>query len=241
MTFRRASLLCLPILAMTTPGHAGELASPANRWSGCHATLQASYDDMSVENNYGARSGDNLDGAQASEDLSPGGVGVGGGFGCDWQSGRWVFGILGDGAFASLDDEVVESHFPRYRFGLESDWLATLRGRIGYAMDRGLIFNVPTMWYVTAGGAWAGLRARNFVPGHQSTGWDEETASGWTVGWGSENALDDRWSIKTETLYIDYGTNTFFTPNDPVSAGEFKTDTTEWVTRIGLTYKLNAW
>ena len=108
-------------------------------------------------------------------------------------------------------------------------------------MDRGLIFDVPTLWYVTAGGAWAGLGARNFIPGVQTTGWDEKTASGWTVGWGSENALDNRWSIKTETLYIDYGKDTFFTPNDPVSAGEFKTDTTEWVTRIGLTYKLTNW
>ena len=152
-----------------------------------------------------------------------------------------MFGILGDGAFANLDEQVVEARFPSYRFGIESDWFATLRGRIGYAMDRGLIFNVPTLWYVTAGGAWAGLGARNFIPGAQTTGWDEKTASGWTVGWGSENALDNRWSIKTETLYIDYGKDTFFTPNDPVSAGEFKTDTTEWVTRIGLTYKLTNW
>jgi opacity protein-like surface antigen len=211
MNWRRASVLCVPVILMATPSSSADFSSPAHRWSGCHATIQGSYDTMNVSTAYGARPGDNLDGLRATKDLNPNGFGVGGGLGCDWQTGNWVFGILGDGAFA------------------------------GYAMDRGLIFNVPTLWYVTAGGAWAGLEARNYIPGVQTTGRDENTASGWTVGWGSENALDQRWSIKTETLYVDYGKNTFFTPNDPVSGGEIKTDTSEWVTRIGLTYKLNSW
>ena len=241
MNWRRASVLCVPVILMATPSSSADFSSPAQRWSGCHATIQGSYDTMNVGTTYGARPGDNLDGQRATKDLNPNGFGVGGGLGCDWQSGNWVFGILGDGAFANLDEQAVETHFPNFRFGIESDWFATARGRIGYAMDRGLIFNVPTLWYVTAGGAWAGLGARNYIPGVQTTGLDEKTASGWTLGWGSENALDDRWSIKTETLYIDYGKDTFFTPNDPVSGGEFKTDTSEWVTRIGLTYKLNNW
>ena len=149
-----------------------------------------------------------------------------------------MFGVLGDGASSDLSEDTVETAL--FRFGIESDWFATLRGRIGYAIDQGLIFHVPTLWYVTAGAAWTGLTAKNFIPGGVRTT-DKQTASGWTIGWGSENAINDRWSFKTETLYVDYGKDTFFTPTDPVSGGEFKTDTTEWVTRIGVTYKLTNW
>jgi outer membrane immunogenic protein len=250
MKIRLAFILCAPAFFIAAPGFAADLSapglkdaftSPPQRWSGCHATFQGSYDDMSVSNKYGDRLEDQeLQGRRATKDLEPDGLGVGGGLGCDWQSGSWVFGILGDGAYADLSDEVKETAFPNYRFGIESDWFATLRGRIGYAMDRGLIFNVPTLWYVTAGAAWAGLKAENYIPGGVRTS-DEQTASGWTVGWGSENAIDDRWSFKTETLYVDYGKDTFFNRNDPVSYGQFKTDTTEWVTRIGITYKLTSW
>ena len=160
MNWRRASVLCVPVILMATPSSSADFSSPAHRWSGCHATIQGSYDTMNVSTTYGARPGDNLDGQRATKDLNPNGFGVGGGLGCDWQSGNWVFGILGDGAFANLDEQAVETHFPNFRFGIESDWFATARGRIGYAMDRGLIFNVPTLWYVTAGGAWAGLGAK---------------------------------------------------------------------------------
>ena len=142
MNWRRASVLCVPVILMATPSSSADFSSPAHRWSGCHATIQGSYDTMNVSTAYGARPGDNLDGLRATKDLNPNGFGVGGGLGCDWQTGNWVFGILGDGAFANLDEDVVETRFPNYRFGIESDWFATVRGRIGYAMDRGLIFNV---------------------------------------------------------------------------------------------------
>ena len=205
---------------------------PVQRWSGCYVTLQGSYDSMDISNS--------LDGSRVTRNLQPDGFGIGGGAGCDWQSGKWVFGILGDGASSDLSDTAVEKNFSDFRFRMESDWFATLRGRIGYAMDQGLIFHVPTLWYLTAGAAWTGLTAKSFVPGGVRTT-DEQTTTGWTVGWGSENAINDRWSFKTETLYVDYGTNTFFTPGDPVSGGKLKTDTTEWVTRIGLTYKFTGW
>ena len=244
-----ALTLCVPALFATASSYAADLSAPGlkdglpppvHRWSGCHVTLQGAYDSMDVSTRYGARPSDSLDGSRATKDLEPNGFGIGGGAGCDWQSGNWVFGVLGDGASSDLSEDTVETASPPSRFGIESDWFATLRGRIGYAMDQGLIFHVPTLWYVTAGAAWTGLTAKNFIPGGVRTT-DEQTASGWTIGWGSENAINDRWSFKTETLYVDYGKDTFFTPTDPVSGGEFKTDTTEWVTRIGVTYKLTNW
>ena len=237
-----AFALIVPALLVTADSYAADLSAPGlkdtfprpvHRWSGCHATFQGGYDAMEVSTSYG-------NGSRATKDFKPDGLGIGGGLGCDWQSGNWVFGVLGDGDYADFSKDTVETAFPSYRFGIESDWFATLRGRIGYAMDRGLIFHVPTLWYVTAGTAWAGLKAERYIPGGVRTA-DEQTAFGWTVGWGSENAINDRWSFKTETLYVNYGKDTFFRPADPVSGGEFKIDTTEWVTRIGITYKLTNW
>jgi outer membrane immunogenic protein len=239
MTSFRALLLGVPALLAATPGQASEPTSPPHRWSGCHAALLGSYNDLEASNRYGQRI-DNLSGQRASSDLEADGFSIGGGAGCDWQFGRWVVGILGDGSYSDVDDRVVETSFPSFRFEVESDWFATLRGRVGYATDHGLLFNMPTLWYVTAGGAWASLNARNFIPGGVSTA-DEDTAAGWTVGWGSETAFDGHWTFKTETLYVDFGDNTFFSPNDPVSAGEFVTDTTGWISRIGLTYQFSSW
>ena len=112
MNWRRASVLCVPVILMATPSSSADFSSPAHRWSGCHATIQGSYDTMNVSTAYGARPGDNLDGLRATREANPNGFGVGGGLGCDWQTGNWVFGILGDGAFANLDEDVVETRFP---------------------------------------------------------------------------------------------------------------------------------
>lgn len=203
-----ASVLLGSLPAGAADFSANDSAAPHQRWSGCHVSLQGGYDTIDTKF-VGAGAAHIKNGQRASED---GGFGIGGGGGCDWQSGSWVFGLLGDGTTAGSSD-----------YPVESDWFASVRGRIGYAQDRGLIFNVPTLWYLTAGVAWAGLEAENN---------GDQTATGWTVGWGSENAIDTRWSFKTETLYADYGEETL---------GGFKIDATAWVTRIGVSYKLTDW
>lgn len=222
-----AALLCAPAILFAAPSFASEPAGAGYNWSGCRAAFQVSYDSMETDNTFGG---------VPVRGFDMNGFGIGGGLGCDWQSGAWVFGVLGDIAYSNPDDSFGSAG--TNQFALESDWFASLRGRIGYAMDRGLIFNVPTLWYVTAGAAWTGLEARAAIP---AGAWakDSATASGWTVGWGSENALDANWSIKTETLYVDYGTDTFFSPGNLVSGGVYRTDTTEWVSRIGVTYRFS--
>lgn len=229
----------LPAVAADLSPHG--YAAPSQRWAGCHVSLQGSYDSMDASTKYGSNTLGVPEGQPATKDLEPRGLGIGGGLGCDWQSGQWLFGLLADGAFTDLDDDALETAFLGYRYRVESDWFATLRGRIGYAQDRGLIFDVPTLWYLTAGVAWAGLEVENdFANGFRRTK-DSQTATGWTIGWGTETALDNRWSFKTETLYVDYGEDTFLDRNDPVSNSEMKIDTTAWVSRIGITYKLTDW
>lgn len=85
--------------------------------------------------------------------------------------------------------------------GTKTNWLATLRGRIGYSTG-------PALLYVTAGGAWVNVRDswqgdnfNLFGPAVSNT----KTLSGYTVGGGIETALAGNWTSRTEYLYVDVG------------------------------------
>jgi len=81
-----------------------------------------------------------------------------------------------------------------------NDFLATARGRIGFAADRWL----P---YVTGGLAVGNIRAT--VPGAAGI---DETNAGWTVGGGLEFALAGNWTAKAEYLHVDLGNAGCSTP-----------------------------
>ena len=74
-----------------------------------------------------------------------------------------------------------------------NNWLATVRGRVGYAADR-------VLFYGTAGGAFANMQA---TVGGVTT---SKTQAGWTAGAGVEWAFADNWTARVEYLYIDLGT-----------------------------------
>ena len=74
-----------------------------------------------------------------------------------------------------------------------NNWLATVRGRVGYAFDRFL----P---YITGGLAVGNIKASQ--PGF--TGGDD-TNAGWTVGGGLEFVIAGNWTAKAEYLYVDLG------------------------------------
>ena len=79
-------------------------------------------------------------------------------------------------------------------------WLATLRGRLGYAADRWL-------FYVTGGGAWG---ETDYTAGPNFGGlWApisfSHTSSGWTLGGGVEYGFTNNWTGRIEYLYYDLG------------------------------------
>jgi outer membrane immunogenic protein len=113
--------------------------------------------------------------------------------------GTWFVGLEGDIGYLGVRGSVNDWFDTIEMFQVKTNWYATARGRIGTTTG-------PALLYFTAGGAWVNLEdgfAATVAPfpGDVSS----RTASGWTVGGGTEVALDSRWSARLESLYIDVG------------------------------------
>jgi outer membrane immunogenic protein len=121
-----------------------------------------------------------------------GGV-VGGTLGVNFQSGAFVFGVEGDWDYSAINTGTTAS-ICNFSGNCQTgnNWLATARGRAGYALDR-------VLFYATAGGAFANVQT-NFN-GTTTT----HTQSGWTAGAGVEWAFADNWTAKVEYLYVNLG------------------------------------
>jgi outer membrane immunogenic protein len=114
---------------------------------------------------------------------------LGGTIGYNWQWGQAVVGIEGDIGWSGIRG-TTNTLCP---LGCETrnHWLATARGRVGYALDRFL----P---YLTAGLAFGDINAT--TPGFPG---GTITTAGWTVGAGIEVGILPNVSIKGEYLYVD--------------------------------------
>ena len=128
-----------------------------------------------------------------SGDFNANGALVGATIGYNMQTGVWVWGLEADVDYSWIKGKrrcggKCETH---------NTWLATARGRIGYAWDRWL----P---YITGGAAFAGLKMTPFSGGGSET----KTKFGWTAGLGIEYAFVGAWSAKLEYLYADFGKTT---------------------------------
>ncbi len=77
------------------------------------------------------------------------------------------------------------------------DYVATARGRIGYASG-------PWLTYATGGLAWAGERFLN-TPAIGSDEKKLSTRTGWAAGGGVEYAFAPHWSARLEYLYSRFG------------------------------------
>ena len=238
-----SALLTLPVMAADIPVKAGRPAAAVAVWSwtGCYVGVHGGYQRSRINSTYGANVLGIAPGTATSEPLRIRGGAIGPTVGCNYQAGgNWVVGVEGDYDFVEKSDSRIETAFPAFRVRVEQRWLATVRGRIGYAMDRGFLIPVPVLYYLTGGGAWASMDTANFVPGAIARAEQTQTYSGWTAGFGSEYAVGGNWSIKSETLYVRLGAKSNFTVADPVSGGVFDTRPRSiWISKVGLNYRFN--
>jgi outer membrane immunogenic protein len=223
-----------PAIAADMPVKAPPVVKKSFNWNACYVGIHGGYVSGKSEIDYGANTLGIAPGIAASGDLHPKGPEFGGTLGCDWSVGsNVVIGVLVDGAWTPMDDDKTEFLFPAFRIGIEQQWLATARARLG--LDMG----VWGLWYVTGGAAFTDIELSNFVPGGIITTSQTRNVVGWTAGWGTEYPLTDRLTLKTETLYMDFGRKGYLSPTNPISAAAYSDKQTQWVSKIGLNYRFD--
>jgi outer membrane immunogenic protein len=181
--------------------------------------------------------------ANMSPQLKPRGFTGGGTVGANWQTGVIVWGVEGDFGAFNLSNSATASATPPSHAGLTSstsvsaDRLGTVRGRVGWAFDRSLIF-------ATAGAAFTnlGFQQTNTYATLGPAGVENFSISnvraGVAAGGGWEYMFAPRWSGKVEYLHLDFGTLTGsgVVPVQPVNVTHTTTFTADAV-RAGINYR----
>ena len=229
-----AALASLPIniagaadMATRMPTKAPMLAPVPFTWTGFYvgATVGAAWARSSVDNDPSGP-GWLLGPVDANKTSVIGGLEVG----YNYQISSIVLGVEGDVSFTSLDRSVAVANLS----GLPDTYnsrltvLGTLRGRIGLAFDRVLV-------YGTGGVAFSNLRdsLSDTIFGFTASTGSNET--GWTAGGGVEYAFADHWSAKAEYLHVgfsDRSVNSGFPSNY-----QFKFKDSLDIARVGINYK----
>jgi outer membrane immunogenic protein len=173
----------------------------------------------------------------------------GGQLGYNYQAGNWVFGVEGDVDGANIRNSdnsgAVAVSVPGIGlFGsgfltVKQEWLASVRGRLGYSWGPGMI-------YVTGGGAWTGVQANGgatLITGETATLSNSTTLFGWVVGAGYEWMFAPNWALRAE--YLGYGfrnNNNTPTLTFPIAGVTLAGNTGRLgtsVVRLGVDYKFD--
>jgi outer membrane immunogenic protein len=191
-------------------------------------------------------------GGVGTSSTSPRGVLGGLEAGYNWQLGHVVLGIETDfsGWDMSSNSGQSAAGAPPSVFGLApgvvipytasgtvtSNWLYTLRPRIGFA-------NGNMLTYLTAGLALTNLRFSESVTLGAGapilTGSTSTTVAGWTAGGGVEYALSYNWFIKAEYLYASFSNQTApqVTGGFPTLTGTATANLNANILRAGFDYR----
>jgi outer membrane immunogenic protein len=163
---------------------------------------------------------------------------IGGTIGYNQQFGNFVAGLEADISYVDLG-KTVSSTFGGLTttFSQEASYFGTVRGRLGVAFDRALI-------YATGGLAYGDQDATTSLSGlgAQWSGSKSSTRFGYTVGAGLEYAITNNWSAKVEYLYYDLGKSNYTSPQIAGAAipGVFGDTRAEYkgnLVRAGLNYR----
>jgi outer membrane immunogenic protein len=124
-----------------------------------------------------------------TDDGSLGGVQAG----YNFLSGNFLYGVETDISLSNADPSGACPDNGAFSCEVESGPMATLRARVGYAVDDWLI-------YVTGGAAGSRFELDTDGPGGRNNG-----LFGWTVGAGAEYLVGDIVGVKLEYRYLQFG------------------------------------
>jgi outer membrane immunogenic protein len=219
-----ADALAADITTPTPP-----IALPPYNWTGFY---------IGANGGYGTGNSNWSDGPVGTTGSFPtSGYLIGGTVGVNYQVGQYVFGIEGDGDWTNLQGNsgstcgaISAVVPPPDSCQTQSEWLATVRGRVGYAFDRILL-------YGTTGAAFGNIQTGLNPP---ST-FDSSVEAGWTVGAGLEYALTQNLTAKVEYLFVDLPDASCTTVANCAGAAGSIVGFDESIVRAGVNFKFGPW
>jgi len=250
-----------PAVAADMPVKAVPMMAPMYSWSGFYIGVNGGgawgHSDLSTSTvfsptGYFATTSVPAIGAVGAQHINTTGGTFGGQVGYNWQSGAMVYGVEADINWLGLSGTATGSAlYPccaptgfTVSSAMKSDWLFTLRPRLGFAADHWLL-------YVTGGLAVADVKANFLFTDTFATALESaaisRTRAGWTAGVGAEYAVGGPWSVKFEYLHVDLGTLsttstnlTAFTPPIafPTNVFSHSVNLTTDIVRVGLNFRL---
>ncbi|MGE4250234.1 MAG: outer membrane protein [Parvibaculaceae bacterium] len=235
------------VAIMTGPAFAADIVAPepmAPSWSGLYlgvhggwawADLDAQYNNPETDEECFENDSEFPGGCAI--DLKADGPFVGGQVGYNFVfDGGLMVGIEGDYAWMDLKDDDFggnpednppgpanswETHVEQ-----EIDQVASVRARLGFAMDNFLPF-------ITGGWAWA--HSERSAHGDFVDDSDKNWHDGWTIGGGFEYLISEDWSVKAEYRYYDFGKETYMV-NEITDGTEVDFDM--HTVQIGINFRL---
>jgi outer membrane immunogenic protein len=172
---------------------ATEVIAPVWTWTGIYAGAHVGYGWGRANWNF----------VQAGTFVSPSTNGVFGGaqIGYNYQIGSIVVGLEADASAADMSGWRSCPN-PAFTCASRVNFLGSLRGRVGYAFDRALI-------YATAGLGVGNFRNRTYNAAPVTEfGSYSSTRAGLAVGAGVEYAFMPNWTVKAEYMYYHFGSGT---------------------------------
>ena len=210
---------------LPTPRPSAPLPAPAYNWTGFY---------IGINGGYGSGNSNWSDGPVGTTGSFPTtGFLVGGTAGVNYQIDQYVFGIEGDGDWTNLKGNsgstcgaISAVVPPPDSCQTQSEWLATVRGRVGYALDR-------TLLYVTGGAAFGNIQTGLNPPAT----YDNSVETGWTVGAGVEFGLTQNLTAKVEYLFVDLPNGTCTTVTNCGGAAGSIVSFDESIVRAGFNFR----
>jgi outer membrane immunogenic protein len=244
--FATAIAADLPIKTPSAP-------APAFSWSGCYIGVNVGGAASGSNFTTGVDNGTHLTPDDAAT-VSVFGTGsgndsnflAGGQIGCNWQSGTFVYGVEADAdyfhsnaMFLNGTGTLSTGDGFAVRQSLTTDYLATVRPRLGVAADRSL-------FYATGGAAFTRVSYVETYADTLNAGVGSATGSqsliGWTAGGGWEYAWNDHFVTRIEYLFADFPkvTNAVGRITDTTGGANVLHGSADLViqaVRLGLNYK----
>lgn len=179
-----ASAADIPQETYTPPPDITYEPAPAFSWTGFYAGGLVGYGWGEAETDNGNFDADGFSGGLFA--------------GYNYQLGsNVVVGVEADGTYGNQEGSGGTPDT-----SVENDWNGTVRGRLGYAIDRFMVYGT------------GGLAVGRVEASEGGTS-DSNTAIGWTAGGGVETALTDRVIGRVEYRYTDLGSDSYALTGGP--------------------------